>query len=134
MMTWAEVNELASGNMITIGAHTVTHPILSRISEAQARFEVVEGKRLLEEKLGRSVGLFAYPNGGREDIGPDVVALVKEAGYRAACTTIYGQNEVGVDPWELKRIDVTCAMSTDTRKKFSPDLFSLSLSGLFHRC
>ena len=134
MMTWAEVAELAAGSLVTIGAHTVSHPILSRMPEAQARYEICEGKRTLEGKISRTVNFFAYPNGRREDIGPNIVALVKQAGFHAACTTIPGQNATGADPFELRRIDVTNSMSTDARSRFSPDLFAFSLSGLFQRC
>jgi peptidoglycan/xylan/chitin deacetylase (PgdA/CDA1 family) len=50
MMNWPEVCELSIGNLITIGAHTMTHPILSRILPSQARHEIVEAKHLLEKK------------------------------------------------------------------------------------
>lgn len=133
MMTWDEVNELAAGDLISIGAHTITHPILSRISDEQARQEIVEGKRLLEQKIGRTADFFAYPNGGREDISPQSIALVQGAGYRAACTTIFGIKVPGSNPFELARIDVTSSISTDSRNKFSPDVFAFALSGIFHR-
>ena len=133
MMTWSEVRELAAGELITIGAHTMTHPILTRITEKQARYEIVVAKKMLEEKIERQVDFFAYPNGGREDISQDVVALVKGAGYHAACTTIFGQNLPNADPWELKRVDIFNAMSTDSNNRFSHDLFAFSLSGLFRR-
>jgi len=134
MMTWDEVRELAVGSLVTIGAHTITHPILTRIPEAEARHEVIEGKRLLEDKIGLTVDFFAYPNGGREDISLEVVELVKEAGYRAACTTIFGNNVPGASLLELDRIDVTPSMSSDVKNRFSPDLFAFSLSGIFNKC
>ena len=133
MMTWSEVKELAYGGLITIGAHTMTHPILSRVPPEQAWYEIVKSKHVIEENVGKSVDYFAYPNGGREDISPDVISQVKRAGYRAACTTISGHNVVGSDPWTLQRIDVTNSMSTDTKGQFSSDLFALSLSGLLRR-
>jgi peptidoglycan/xylan/chitin deacetylase (PgdA/CDA1 family) len=133
MMNWEEVSALADSGLVTIGAHTISHPILSRVSESQARYEIIEGKHLIEQKLGQAVDYFAYPNGQPEDIGLDVVALVKEAGYLAASTTVSGRNVSGTDVFELKRIDVTNSISTDAQNRFSPALFAFSLSGLLNR-
>lgn len=133
MMTWEEVRKLASNGLITIGAHTVTHPILSRVSLEQSRYEIVEGKSLIEKRLGHPVEYFAYPNGGRVDFRASDVELVQQAGYKGACTTIAGHNVPGENVWELKRVDVTSSMSTDSRQQFSPDLFALSLSGMLSR-
>ncbi len=133
MMNWAEVNELANSGMVTIGAHTISHPILSRVTLAKARHEIIEGKRLIEQKLDVEVNYFAYPNGQPADIGQEVVQLVREAGYLGACTTIAGRNPAGSDPLYLKRVDVTKDMSTNNNGKFSPELFSTMTSGFFCR-
>lgn len=133
MMNWEEVIKLASVGLVTIGAHTISHPILSRVPLAQARREVVEGKRLIEQSLGRSVHHFAYPNGQPSDIGHAVVEMIKPAGYQSACTTIEGLNPVGSDPFYLRRINVTSYMSTDSRGNFSPELFATMISGLLYK-
>lgn len=133
MMNWAEVNELANSGLVTIGAHTVTHPILSRVPHDQAKYEITEGKRLIEEQIGRSVDFFAYPNGQPADIGPEIVDLVKEAGYRGACTTIAGRNHKDSDPFNLKRIDVTVSMATDYYGRFSSELFATMISGVIYK-
>jgi peptidoglycan/xylan/chitin deacetylase (PgdA/CDA1 family) len=133
MMNWSQLRELAAGGLVTIGAHTVTHPILSRVSPQQASREVCEGKRLIEAKLGRAVDYFAYPNGLPADIGPDVLQLVRESGYLGACTTIPGRNAAGCDPLYLKRLDVTTHMSTGLDGRFSPGLFSTMISGFLYR-
>lgn len=133
MMNWAEVTELARSGIVTIGAHTITHPILSRVTLAQVKHEVSEGKRLIEQKLGVEVNYFAYPNGRPDDIGQGVVNLVREAGYLGACTTIAGRNPAGCDPLYLKRVDVTKDMSTDSKGSFSPELFAAMTSGFLNR-
>lgn len=70
---------------IEIGAHTVNHPILSSISLDEARTEIVESKRLLEEIVGVKVKYFAYPNGRYgQDFDSLHIKLVEEAGYDAA--------------------------------------------------
>jgi peptidoglycan/xylan/chitin deacetylase (PgdA/CDA1 family) len=64
-----------------VGAHTVTHPVLTDLHPSGVAREVVDSKRSLEAILGREVTSFAYPK-GRYDA--QVVAQVKEAGYRCA--------------------------------------------------
>jgi peptidoglycan/xylan/chitin deacetylase (PgdA/CDA1 family) len=133
MMNWDEVRHLAQDDLFTIGAHTITHPILSRVSHDHAVHEITDCKRLLEAKIGRSVDFFAYPNGGKEDINDDIISIVKQSKYDAACTTISGLNMPGGDAFTLKRIDVTTNMSTDYCEKFSPDMFEFYISCILNQ-
>jgi peptidoglycan/xylan/chitin deacetylase (PgdA/CDA1 family) len=131
MLNWDEVCKLSQNDLFTIGAHTITHPILSKVSETQAIQEIVECKVLLEDKIKNSVNYFAYPNGGVDDYNANVISIVKNAGYRAACTTVSGNNIVADDLFELKRVDVTPYMSTDSRGAFNSEFFLFSLSQIF---
>jgi peptidoglycan/xylan/chitin deacetylase (PgdA/CDA1 family) len=76
---------------IEIGGHTITHPILTSLTDEEARYEITESKRQLEEITGKPVRLFAYPNG---KVGMDFderhVAMAKESGFTAAFTTAIG--------------------------------------------
>lgn len=83
-VTPAEAVALADGRLIEGGAHTVTHVPLSEHAPAVQRAEIVRSKATLEALLGRPVTTFAYPHGAH-DAG--TVALTREAGFRAACTT-----------------------------------------------
>lgn len=78
-------------NNIEIGGHTITHPILSCISDDEARAEIVGNKQQLEAILGKPLRLFAYPN-GKQHIDFDMrhARMVEEAGYDAAFTTAVG--------------------------------------------
>lgn len=90
MLTADMVRQLADNN-VDIGGHTVTHPILTRIGDDAARREIVDNKTQLEAIIGRPVTMFAYPNGKRGiDYDQRHVAMVEEAGYRAAFTTASG--------------------------------------------
>jgi peptidoglycan/xylan/chitin deacetylase (PgdA/CDA1 family) len=133
MLTWNEAREMADSGLITIGAHTITHPILSRVDSIKAQSEIIAGKFLIEERLGLPVHYFAYPNGGKSDFNDEHVAMVKEAGYRAACATISGSNDINSDLFTLKRIDVTTRMCTDGAGHFLPSLFLAKTSGVFMR-
>jgi hypothetical protein len=87
MMSSDQVRALAAAG-IEIGAHTVSHPILTALSEDEARREIVDARQQLSTLLSKPVALFAYPNGKPDvDFSPRDVALVKEAGFSAAFTT-----------------------------------------------
>ena len=62
MMTTAQLRELRAAGM-QIGAHTVTHPIMARLSLDDARQEVTRSREALQDALGEPISLFAYPNG-----------------------------------------------------------------------
>jgi peptidoglycan/xylan/chitin deacetylase (PgdA/CDA1 family) len=102
MLTWDEVRIMHRGG-ISFGSHTVSHPILSKVSAVKAREEIYESKRMIEERLGATVEAFAYPNGTREDFTEEIKGIVKEAGYTCAVTTIFGVNEIGHDVFALHR-------------------------------
>ncbi|MBN1585335.1 polysaccharide deacetylase family protein [Candidatus Uhrbacteria bacterium] len=81
-MTWENVRELADAGM-EMGSHTVSHPFLTRISDAQVQNELKGSKRILEKKLSKKITSFAYPYGA--GAGTDrIVEAVKSAGYQAA--------------------------------------------------
>ena len=87
-----------------IGAHTVSHPILARLSDDEARREIGESKRTLEGVIGSRIGLFAYPNGKpAEDYSPRCVKLARELGFDAAVSTAWGAARRGDDAFQLPR-------------------------------
>jgi peptidoglycan/xylan/chitin deacetylase (PgdA/CDA1 family) len=92
-----------SGQGIVFGAHTVTHPFLSKLGPDRAAWELSESKRRIETELQSSVEHFAYPNGREEDFAPWNKDVLRAAGYRAAVTTIWGLNYRSTDPLELRR-------------------------------
>jgi peptidoglycan/xylan/chitin deacetylase (PgdA/CDA1 family) len=102
MLGWDEVRRMHA-RRITFGGHTVDHPFLSRLTASEFRRQVSECKRRIEEELQTPADFFAYPNGREEDFGRANRSLVREAGYRAAVTTIWGVNNEFTDPFELRR-------------------------------
>jgi peptidoglycan/xylan/chitin deacetylase (PgdA/CDA1 family) len=100
LMDAAQVRDwLAAGH--EIGAHTLTHPFLTRVSSREAREEVFSSKKKLEDQFGVPVQHFCYPYGDWND---HVLDLVREAGYATSCTTDFGVNTTATQPLELKRI------------------------------
>lgn len=103
MMTDAQVQSLAQ-NGITIGAHTVNHPILASINNDHARREIQESKQYLEALLQTSIDVFAYPNGRPElDYTAQHRDLVSELGFKAAVSTHWGVGTRLSDNFQLPR-------------------------------
>lgn len=98
-----EVPTLADGRLVDAGAHTVTHPPLDTLSEAEQRGEIVQSKRDLEDRLGRPVAAFSYPHG---QYTADTVGVVREAGFAYACTTAPAPVQRGADLLRLPRLFV----------------------------
>jgi peptidoglycan/xylan/chitin deacetylase (PgdA/CDA1 family) len=102
MLSWDEVGVLR-GLGFSVGAHTVTHPILSRLSPEEAWREIDDSGRAIEKALGSRPRAFAYPNGGADDVTETTVRLVKEAGFACAVTTRRGLNTSTTPVLELRR-------------------------------
>lgn len=100
-----------------IGAHTLTHPRLSGIPISQAKNEIADSKKKLEDLFGIQVEHFAYPWGDYNDA---VVDLVREAGFETACTCDPGIVCNGVDRFRLARFN------TDERSFRSLSNYKLS--------
>jgi len=102
MMRRDEIREMQQGN-ISIGSHTLSHPVLSRVPEEQALREISGSKKILEHELGCEVPYFAYPVGRKADYNEDTKRLVSGE-YECAVTTVRGLNSVNGDLYELKRV------------------------------
>jgi peptidoglycan/xylan/chitin deacetylase (PgdA/CDA1 family) len=104
MMSAAQVRNLRALGM-DVGAHTVTHPILTRLDPASARSEIERSKAWLETLLDHPVPLFAYPNGHpNHDYAAEHVQMVRDCGFDAAVTTAPGAASIRSDRFQLPRI------------------------------
>jgi peptidoglycan/xylan/chitin deacetylase (PgdA/CDA1 family) len=86
-LSWEQIRQLSREPLVTIGSHSLRHFPLKILSEQEARHEISESKRLLEEQIGRSVLHFAYPYGEHREAGPREFELVRQSGFRTAVTT-----------------------------------------------
>ncbi len=104
MMTPDEVRE-AHRRGLTIGAHTVSHPILGSLDCATAESEIVRSKQWLEAIISAPVSLFAYPNGRpNRDYSSAHAAMVRRAGFSCAVSTAWGAADGQSDPFQLPRV------------------------------
>lgn len=96
--------ELAKSKYIAIGAHTVSHPSLARLSAAEQRTEIVNSKTYLESILNRKIEVFSYPFGAKGvDYGDDTIQICKSVGIRKAASTIPGIWTAGCSDCEIPR-------------------------------
>ena len=102
-MAWEQLRAI-SRDCFTIGSHTMHHTYLPLISQARARQELTESKRILEQRLELPVEWLSYPVGGYT---AEIQALSREAGYRGACTTNRGVSKRAKDLYALRRIKMT---------------------------
>jgi peptidoglycan/xylan/chitin deacetylase (PgdA/CDA1 family) len=103
LLDWQEIRELAALG-IEFGSHSMTHPPLTGIPNADVLREATESKAILERELQRPVSAFAYPYG---DTDPIVQQLVAQAGYTVAVTTRFARASLNDSPMALPRLDVS---------------------------
>ena len=102
MLSWDEIKQM-SKQKITFGAHTISHPALSRTNSARLETEIVGSKNKIEETLDLPVRHFAYPFGQPSDVSDEAKKIVQRAGFSSAVTTVWGFNRPGDDLYDLKR-------------------------------
>jgi peptidoglycan/xylan/chitin deacetylase (PgdA/CDA1 family) len=102
--------ELDASGKVDFGSHTIHHPDLPGLSDADAEEEIIGSKRALEELLGHPVRTFCYPHGNYTERD---VALVNAAGYALAVTTEWGYAEPSLDPQLQPRIRIWGWTSTE---------------------
>jgi peptidoglycan/xylan/chitin deacetylase (PgdA/CDA1 family) len=99
-INWRQAREMADAG-IEIGSHTLTHPILTSLSDERLRDEVSQSRDRIQKAIGRKVETFCYPNG---DYDPRAQLEVARAGYRLAVTTEVGLNDKWNDLLALRRV------------------------------
>ncbi len=102
MLSWMQIKKMASQG-IDFGSHTVTHPKLNELDDDNVGKELVQSKKVIEEHLGVECQHFAYPYGLLTEKTRE---LVQQAGFKTACTTRSGFNNVERNPLTLHRIEV----------------------------
>jgi peptidoglycan/xylan/chitin deacetylase (PgdA/CDA1 family) len=125
MMSWLELKELHQDGH-EIGSHSMSHPILPLVSDAQLEDEIAGSRTHLRERLGFEIESFCYPNG---DCNARVAAAVQRAGYRHAVTTQYGVNGEDSSHYFWKRCDMQGQHARTRLGAFSEGRMLLRLSG-----
>lgn len=93
--------DAAANPLITIGSHTVSHPLLTSCNDFQLKKELIDSKKQLESIVNRKVDLFAYPTG---DYDKRVAEAVRSAGYKAAFGLPY--KRINLPKYDIPRIGI----------------------------
>lgn len=89
MVIQQELREMAAAGL-TIGAHTVNHPSLGKLTKQEQYKEISQSKLELERILGKSINTFSYPFGGDEDYNQDTIEICKTFGFKHVAANIQG--------------------------------------------
>ena len=103
VMTEDEICTLTEDGLIDVGGHTQTHPVLSSLPYQDQKKEIEENKRILDSILDRNVTGFSYPYGSRSDYTDESISLIKEAGFKCACSNFEGKVNSKADLFQLPR-------------------------------
>ncbi len=104
-MSWEQVCNIQKNKLGSIGAHTVQHPILSRLDLHEAEQEIVQSKLMLQQKLNSPINAFAYPNGCPQDISNEIVRIVSD-NFTYALSTDPGFNDKDINLFALRRLGI----------------------------
>jgi len=94
-LSWQQIEQLGTDDLVTVGAHTVTHPVLANLDGNEVREEISRSVQKIRAHLGKPVDHFAYPYGGLGEAGWREVGIVKELDFESAVTTRYGNIQWG---------------------------------------
>ncbi len=90
IMNWQELQIFNNEPLCTIGAHTINHYELAKLSEKDAKREMEQSANILEQKLGKRPAHFSYPIGAKRSASKREYELAKKLGFLSAVTTLPG--------------------------------------------
>ncbi|MCX6811392.1 MAG: polysaccharide deacetylase family protein, partial [Candidatus Berkelbacteria bacterium] len=101
-VTWDDIKKLKDEGW-EIGSHSLTHPDLEVSSKEVAQKQIIDSKKILEDKLKTTIDFFCYPAGKYTET---TISLLKSAGYVGAVTTSSGTKNYKTKIFELKRLRI----------------------------
>ncbi len=106
-LSWDEIKTMQDSGIVTFGSHTLgPEPLINIKSEQELRKQIFDSKKILEEKLGRWINAFSYPEGRFNN---KIKQLVMTAGYKLAVATNPGKKFVNDDIFALKRLRISAS-------------------------
>ena len=110
-LDWDQIRDMSAGG-VDFGAHTVTHPNLTQLGDAELEWELRRSKEALESRLGRPIRTLAYPIGTRAAFDARVIDAARATGFRLAVTYVAGVNWMPMtDRFQLARQGVELGTS-----------------------
>jgi peptidoglycan/xylan/chitin deacetylase (PgdA/CDA1 family) len=102
ILEWKDIIQLKNSG-ISFGTHTVSHPYMTELTDKEITYEILECKKLIEQKLGGPITSFCYPYG---DYDERVLNIVKKNGFEAACSVDWGVKNNLKSLFALKRLTI----------------------------
>lgn len=99
-LTWDELAEMLSSGLLTVGSHTQSHPMLTKIPTEEVRQELLESKNLIEQHLSISVNHFSYPHSA---YNMEIANELRLIGYKSATLGYGGSIRRGMEAMLLNR-------------------------------
>jgi len=124
-VSWDNIKEMSACS-IDIGGHTMTHPKLTQVTEADLNFEIAGSRELLQSATQQEINSFAYPNGTRQDFDDNIKQKVREAGYANAVVG-YHDGDLYSDTYELGRYAIDNNMQQFIKTIHGVEYFSSRL-------
>ena len=105
-MNWNQVRKLNQCKYFTVGGHTVNHPILSFLSDKEAKEEIYNSINIIKKNTKINIKHFSYPEGLKHTYGKREIKLLKNKGIKICPSAEFGFNNKNTDLFNLKRIFV----------------------------
>jgi peptidoglycan/xylan/chitin deacetylase (PgdA/CDA1 family) len=119
-ITWDMARELKGAGHV-IGAHTASHPLLSRLPRARQLEEIVRSLDRVDTELGERPRWLAYPVGTKDAFDATTIEVARQAGVEMAFSNYGGRvTRAGFTPLDVRRVPV------ESMRTF--DLFSATVS------
>ncbi len=124
LMNWDQIMEIGNSELLSIGSHTISHRVLSTISDEDELQELTDSKLFLQQKLGCEIKSVAYPVGSYRTFSDRTKGNVCRAGYSIGFSFNTGVNYGSIlDPFNIKRIGPVADLATFKSTLIVPRLF-----------
>lgn len=130
MLSWKDVIELSSDDLVEFGAHTHTHPSLSKIPLNDAKNDILYSKKKIESIINKEVSCFAYPYGTKDDINEEVISFVSSCGFKTAFTLSTDNSSFNL--FNIPRLCVVSPFRQNHYKFLDIPHFAITISGFYN--
>jgi len=105
LMSWSQLKDIVQSDLIEIGSHTCTHPIMRYLNNRDSWYEINESKKTISERLQLKVTSFCYPNGQIGDYLEEHKKMLQQAGYLCGIASHFGYVLKSSNIYSLPRIN-----------------------------
>ncbi len=124
LMSWDQIMEIGKSELLSIGSHTMSHRVLSTVSDEDELRELVDSRFFLQQKLGYEIKSIAYPVGSYQTFSDRTKNNARRAGYSIGFSFNTGVNYGSIiDPFNIKRIGPVADLAAFKSTLIVPRLF-----------